>query len=159
MLSAIEERGITFAEGVLKQATAILDAAVAEVVFEDDADPTLYGVALLCRSISNFQGALAMARHDQAVECRTLVRLCFENLFLVDQLRRDGAGSVKALRSHEAWGRISLAETALKHPGVADTPQGKVTRSLLKSERLKSPKKCRSAAQRKAICRRDIPPI
>ena len=88
-----EERAFTFAECVL---------------------------ALLCRSISNFKGALTMARHDQAVGCRTLVGSCWENLFLVDGLLQHGAAFVKAMRSHEAWGRISLGEASLKHAGVAD---------------------------------------
>jgi hypothetical protein len=63
-------------------------------------------------AIANFKGALTMARHDQAVECRTLVRSCWENLFLVDRLLQHGAAFVKTMRSHEAWGRISLGETS-----------------------------------------------
>jgi hypothetical protein len=80
-----------------------------------------------------------MARLDQAVECRTLVRSCFENLFLIDQLLQDGAGFLKTMRSHEAWGRISLGEALLKH-GVADSPQGKTVRGLIKRERVEFPK-------------------
>jgi hypothetical protein len=140
-LTPKEERAFAFAEDVLKQAAAFVDAAVAEVVFEDNADPKLYGLALLCRSISNFQGALTMARHNQAVECRTLVRSCIENLLLVHQLHEDGAGFVKTLRSREAWGRIALGESSLKHPGVVDSAYGKIIRDLIKNERLKTPKK------------------
>jgi hypothetical protein len=139
-LSPVEERAFAFAEDVLKQATAIADAAVAKIDFEDKRDPKVYGLALLCRSITNFQGALTMARHGQAVECRTLVRSCWENLFLVDRLLRDGAAFVKTMRSYEAWGRISLGETSLKHPGVADTPQGQIVRGLIKRERVEFPK-------------------
>ena len=79
-LTPKEERAFAFADDVLKQAAAFVGAAVAEVVFEDNADPKLYSLALLCRSISNFQGALTMARRNQAVECRTLVRSCIEEL-------------------------------------------------------------------------------
>lgn len=60
-----------------------------------------------------------MARLDQAVESRTLVRSCFENLFLVDQLLKHGAAFVKTMRSHEAANRISMGESTLKRPGVA----------------------------------------
>ena len=80
-----------------------------------------------------------MARHNQAVECRTLVRSCWENLFLVDQLLQDGAGFLKTMRSHEAWGRISLGEALLKH-GVADSPYGQTIRGLIKSERAEFPR-------------------
>lgn len=140
-LSAIEERAFAFAEDVLKQAAALVDAAVAEIVFEDNAGPKLYGLALLCRSISNFRGSLTMARHNQAVECRTLVRSCIENLLLAHQLHEDGVGFVKTLQSHEAWGRISLGESSLKHPGVVDSAYGKIVRGLIKRERLRAPKK------------------
>jgi hypothetical protein len=42
-LSAVEKRAFGFAENVRKQATAIVDAAFAQVVFEDNKDPKLYG--------------------------------------------------------------------------------------------------------------------
>jgi uncharacterized protein DUF5677 len=140
-LSAVEKRAFAFAENVRKQAAAIVDAAFAQVVFKDNKDPKLYGLALLSRSISNFQGALTMARRDQAVECLTLVRSCWENLFLVHQLHQDGAGFVKTMRSHEAWGRISLGEWLLENHVVADSPFGKTIRDLIKRERLNAPKK------------------
>jgi hypothetical protein len=140
-LSPVEKRAFAFAEKVRKQATAIVDAAFAQVVFEDNKDPKLYGLALLCRSISNFQGALTMARRDQAVESLTLVRSCWENLFLVHQLHQDGAGFVKTMRGHEAWGRISLGEWLLENHVAADSPFGKTIRDLIKRERLNAPKK------------------
>jgi hypothetical protein len=135
-LTAVEERAFAFAEDVLKQAIAIVDAAIAEVAFERNAtDPKLYALALLCRSISNFQGALTMARNNQAVECRTQARSCFENLFLVDQLRQHGAGFVTTMHGHEAWGKISLGERSLKH-GDAESPQAPAIRELIKRERV-----------------------
>ena len=140
-LSAVEKRAFAFAENVRKQATAIVNAAFAQVVFEDNKDPKLYGLALLCRSISNFQGALTMARRDRAVECLTLVRSCWENLFLAHQLHQDGAGFVKTMRRHEAWGRISLGEWLLESHVAADNPFGKTIRDLIKRERLNAPKK------------------
>jgi hypothetical protein len=130
-----------FAEEVRGLAVGIVDAAITEADFESEREPKLYGLALLCRSISNFEGGLTMARLDQAVESRTLVRCCFENLFLVDQLLKHGAGFVKTVRSHEAASRILLGESSLKHPGVAESPEGKTIRGLIKRERLKSPKK------------------
>jgi hypothetical protein len=62
-------------------------------------------------------------------------------LLLVHQLHEDGAGFVKTLRSHEAWGTIALGESSLKHPGVVDSANGKIIRGLIKNERLKTPKK------------------
>jgi hypothetical protein len=139
-LTEAERHAFAFAEEVRGLAVGIVDAAIAEVVFEGERDPKVYGLALLCRSISNFQGALAMARLDYAVESRTLVRLCFENLFRVHQLRQHGAEFVNAMRSDESANRVSLGETTLKHPGVADSPQGRTVRGLIKRERVEFPK-------------------
>jgi hypothetical protein len=66
-LSAVEKRAFAFAESVLKQAAAFVDAAVAEVVFEDDSDPKLYGIALLRRSTTNFQGALVCGCNSDVI--------------------------------------------------------------------------------------------
>jgi hypothetical protein len=140
-VNAAEERAFAFAEDVRKQAAAFVDAALTEITFKNNVDPKLYGLLLLCRSISNFQGALTMARDDQAVECLTLVRSCWENLFLVHQLGQDGAGFVKTMRSHEAWGRISLGEWLLENAGMAANPFGQTIRDLIKRERRNAPKK------------------
>ena len=43
------------------------------------------------------------------------------------------------MRSHEAASRISLGESSLKHPGVAESPQGKTVRGLIKRERAEFP--------------------
>ena len=138
-MTVVEERAFAFAEDVLKQAVGVVDAAIKEIAFKGKRDPKVYGLALLCRSISNFQGALTMARHNQAVECRTLVRSCWENLFLVDQLLQDGAGFLKTMRSHEAWGRILLGEALLKR-GAADSPEGQTIRGLIKGQRAEFPR-------------------
>jgi hypothetical protein len=106
-LTAVEESALAFAEDVLGRAVAIVDAAVAEIAFEGNRDPKVISLGLLCRSISNFQGALTMARNNQAVECRTLVRSCWENLFRIDQLRQHGADFVKAMRSDESANRVA----------------------------------------------------
>jgi hypothetical protein len=148
-LTEAEKRAFAFAEEVGGLAVGIVDAAIAEIDFEGAGDPKAYGLALLCRSISNFQGALAMARLDQAVESRTLVRSCFENLFLVDQLLQDGAGFLKTMRSHEAWGRISLGEVLLKNR-VADSPHIQTIRGLIKSERAEFPRRNKLAVSETA---------
>jgi hypothetical protein len=139
-MSEVEERAFEFAESVLKQAVAFVEAAVAEVEFGENADPKLYGVALLCRSISNFQ-ALTMVRSNHAVESRTLARSCLENFFLISDLHQRGEDSVKDMRSHDAHGKISLGKIVLTHPGVADGPLASVFERLIERERLKQPKR------------------
>ena len=44
------------------------------------------------------------------------------------------------MRSHEAASRISVGESALKRPGLAQSPQGKSIRERIKRERVEFPK-------------------
>jgi hypothetical protein len=134
-----ESRALAFADEVRRQADGVVQATVAEVVFGHEEDQKVFGFALLCRSISNFQGALTMARLDQAVECRTLVRSCIENLFLVDQLLENGAGFAKIMRSDAVARGISMGERTLKQPGAAESPAGKTLRGAIKSQRAEFP--------------------
>jgi hypothetical protein len=138
-LTETEKRAFAFAEEVRGLAVGIVDAAIAEIDFEGVRDPKAYGFALLCRSISNFQGALTMARLDQAVECRTLVRSCFENLFLIAKLLENGAGFAKIMRSDAAARGMSMGKRALKQPGAAESPAGKTLRGAIKSQRAEFP--------------------
>jgi hypothetical protein len=83
-MTAEEERAFAFADDVLKLANGLVDAAIAALAIQRDRrNAQSYGIALLCRSISNFQGSLTMARDNQAVECLTLVLSCLENMLLV----------------------------------------------------------------------------
>jgi hypothetical protein len=134
-----ESRALAFAEEVRRLADGVVKAAVAEVVFGDETDGKVYGFALLCRSISNFQGALTMARLDQAVECRTLVRCCFENLFLINKLLENGARFAKTMLSDAAARGPLMGERALKQPGAAESPAGKTLRGAIKSQRAEFP--------------------
>ncbi len=124
-LTKAEGHAFAFAKEVRGLAVGIVDAAIAEVVFEGKRDPKVYGLALLCRSISNFQGALTMARKGQAVECRSLVRSCFENLILLAGLAECGVSFVEAMRSDNAANRLSLRNLVeLEASGAADSRLG-----------------------------------
>ena len=139
-LSTKEVTALAFAKKVLKLATDLVDAAIAEVAFTGPRDPKILGLALLCRSISNCQGALAMARDNQAIESRALVRLCTENVFLVAELCASGSDFVAKMREDNAAHRISLGEVGLKEPGVADSEGGKIIRDLIKAHKAEFPK-------------------
>jgi hypothetical protein len=71
-LTEAEKHAFAFAEEVRGLAVGIVDAAIAEIDFEGKRDPKDYGVALLCRSVSNFQGALTMARLVKSTRRRPL---------------------------------------------------------------------------------------
>jgi len=76
-----------FAEDVNRTGQRILggfqpsgSAAVRDVV----------AIALLMRTLSNFQGTILMAERGMVVEAGTLARCCFENAVFVGALRNEG---------------------------------------------------------------------
>jgi hypothetical protein len=81
-----------------------------------------------------------MARDNQAIESRALVRLCTENLFFVAGLCASGPDFVAKMREHNAARRVSLGEVGLKVPGVPDTEEGKIIRDLINSLKNEFPK-------------------
>jgi len=117
-LTAKEESAFALAEGVLKLANDLIDADVPDVVVVGARSPKSLGFALLCRSVSNFTGALTMARQNQAMECLTLVRSCFENVLLVAGLCERGAEFVKDMRSDNAANLKAFSKLVRLGPDV-----------------------------------------
>jgi hypothetical protein len=68
-------------------------------------DPQILVVALLCRSVHNFKGAIALIEKGLVVEARTLTRCCFENLFLVGGLQSDGAAFAERMVEDDKAGK------------------------------------------------------
>jgi hypothetical protein len=114
-MTPAEDVAFAFGQEMLDFAIDLVKAAsVPSVTSESRRDPVLIGLSLLCRSITNFRGALVLARDNQPVESRALVRLIFENFFFVAALCERGADFVKRMRSDEAANRKTLGELSLK---------------------------------------------
>lgn len=118
-LTVKEESAFALAEGVLKLANDLIDAVIPDVIVVGARSPKSLGLALLCRSVSNFTGALIMARENQAMECLTLVRSCFENVLLVAGLCERGAEFVKEMRSDNAANLKTFGKLLRLGPDVA----------------------------------------
>jgi Family of unknown function (DUF5677) len=65
------------------------------------ADPKILVLALLCRTISNFEGIIALAKLGLIVEARTLTRCCYESLFFIGGLIEKGDEFVSAMYQDE----------------------------------------------------------
>ena len=118
-LTVKEESAFALAEGVLKLANDLIDAVIPDVIVVGARSPKSLGLALLCRSVSNFTGALILARESQAMECLTLVRSCFENVLLVAGLCERGAEFVKEMRSDNAANLKTFGKLLRLGPDVA----------------------------------------
>jgi len=94
----------------------------------------LFGLLLLIRTLSNFQGGLLMAERGMAVEARTLFRSCFESAFWLGALLRDGdnfingimGDEVASTKSKAKWLVSDLSRLELSGPNVAARLQARV---------------------------------
>lgn len=118
-MTPAEDAAFAFGQELLNFAIDLVAAAPAPpITSESPRNPAVVGLTLLCRSITNFRGALLLARDDQPVESRALVRMIFENFFFVAALCDHGADFVKRMRSDEAANRKTLGELSFK--GLTD---------------------------------------
>lgn len=122
-MTPLESAVYAFGQELLDLAIEIAKTpALPPITAESRRDPKIIGLALLCRSITNFRGALVLAnaQHAHAVELRALVRLIFENLFFLAALCDRREDFVREMRSDEAFNRQALAELSLKRLSDAD---------------------------------------
>jgi hypothetical protein len=76
----------------------------------------LFGLLLLIRSLSNFQGGLLMAERGMVVEARTLFRCCFENAFWVGALLKDGDDFIHDIMGDEVASTKSKVNWLIRDP-------------------------------------------
>ena len=69
-LTVKEESAFALAEGVLKLANDLIDAVIPDVIVVGARSPKSLGLALLCRSVSNFAGPLML--RERASGCRPM---------------------------------------------------------------------------------------
>jgi Family of unknown function (DUF5677) len=76
----------------------------------------LFGFLLLIRTLSNFQGGLLMAERGMVVEARTLFRCCFENVFWLGALLKDGDQFISDIMGDEVASTKSKARWVMQDP-------------------------------------------
>jgi hypothetical protein len=78
-------------------------------------DPKAVATLILIRTLSNFKGAITLARFKMVVEARILARCCFENLFTVVMLQEKGLTFVKQMDADREADRKARGEFLLKY--------------------------------------------
>jgi len=78
-------------------------------------DEKIVSLALLCRTLSNFKSVLLLAQNERLVESRILTRACYENLFYVGAIQKEGYSFVqKMMRAdchhHKSRGQSLLSD-------------------------------------------------
>ncbi|MCZ7658891.1 MAG: DUF5677 domain-containing protein [Xanthobacteraceae bacterium] len=68
-------------------------------------DPKLLALALLCRTLGNFRGAVRMVELGWIVEARVLTRCCFENQLVIGGLYNHGVEFAEQIKADDVAGR------------------------------------------------------
>jgi Family of unknown function (DUF5677) len=80
----------------------------------------LFGILFLIRTLSNFQGSILMAERGMVIEARTLARCCYENLFCVATLLKDGDKFLSEMDNGAKVAQKSTARWILQEPKRLD---------------------------------------
>jgi len=82
-------------------------------------------IALLMRTLSNFQGTILMAERGMVVEAGALARCCFENAFFVGALRNEGDKFLAEVQMTDRYSVKTMARWLVQVPDrLQHAPQG-----------------------------------
>jgi hypothetical protein len=109
-MTEADTKALIFAEKLLGVAIDVVGAADVRISAHRARDPKIIALTLLCRTITNFKGAMIMARENLIVESRTLTRCCYENLIWIGALRDRGLDFVQEMLNDETANRKALGE-------------------------------------------------
>ena len=84
-------------------------------------DPKVLVHLLLCRTISNFEGMLLLAKHRLPVEARTLARCCVENMFFAGGLHEQGDAFADRMKADDDAGRQQRLKFAQSTSDIFDS--------------------------------------
>ena len=120
-----KEQWLAFADRLIALAYAIFGEAKIEITQKLFGEPKILSMALLCRTVGNFKGVVALTKEGLVVEARTLTRSCYENLYCMAALIEQGDDFVKAMhqdqmRSFRSQGEFLLEGIDSEHLGDAD---------------------------------------
>jgi hypothetical protein len=141
------DRLIEIARTVVEESKIVLDAIPDHSAVHWAREPKIVAVAVLCRSISNFNAALSLAHLGQVIEARMIVRPMFENMLYLAALRERGATFVEKMIADDAFNKAALAQLTLKltgkHGANPDNAGSLRLRSIINELRKKSARKLR----------------
>jgi hypothetical protein len=134
---------IMFGEKLLGIAIETIGAANVSLSHLGARDPKIASLALLCRTISNFKGAIMMVREGLVVEACTLTRCCYENLIWAAALNERGSEFVADMPNDDAASRKAMGQVTLKLSSRAgadnDAEDAKILRDLIRQSESRFP--------------------
>jgi hypothetical protein len=140
---ASKEEWHSFADRLIALAYTIFGEAKIDITEKLFGEPRILSLALLCRTIGNFKGAVALTKQGLVVEARTLTRSCYENLYFMAALVEQGDEFVKAMHQDQIRNFRSQGEFLLENIGsehIGDPTFVDQLRARLKEMKLRWPK-------------------
>lgn len=116
------EEWLAFADRLIALAYTIFGEAKIDITEKLFGEPKILSLALLCRTVGNFKGVVAMTKERLVVEARILTRSCYENLYCMGALIEQGDFFVNAMhhdqiRSIRSQGELLLEGISSEHIG------------------------------------------
>ena len=120
-----KEQWFAFADRLIALAYAIFGEAKIDITERLFGEPKILSLALLCRTVGNFKGVVALTKARLVVEAKTLTRSCYENLYCMAALIEQGDDFVKAMhqdqmRSFRSQGEFLLEGIDSEYIGDAE---------------------------------------
>jgi hypothetical protein len=119
------EQWLAFADRLIATVYLIFGEAKIAITERLFGEPKILSLALLCRTVGNFKGVIAMTKARQVVEARILARSCYENLYVMGALIEQGDSFVEAMhrdqiKSFRSQGEFLLDGINPEHIGDTD---------------------------------------
>lgn len=136
-----------FADKLLESSISVIAAARVTLNKNWARDPSVVGLTLLSRSITNFRAALILLRdrHPHVIEARVLARCIYENFFWIAALRERRLEFVKDMLDDDAASKQALGELTLKlsskYGGDIKSEDSLLLRSLIKGSMNRFPER------------------
>ncbi|WP_296708255.1 DUF5677 domain-containing protein [Rhodoblastus sp.] len=104
---------LDLAQRLYEKGKAIFDHSDFLESAEGTRDPKVVALALLARTMGNFQAGVLLLETGHVVESRTMARCCYENFFWIASLAQTGEAFIKKMELDDAASRLKLANGLL----------------------------------------------
>ena len=135
----IETKWYAFASKLRSLAYESLQGVEIKLTEKQFAEPKVLALALLARTINNFEGVIALAKLELVVEARVLTRCCYENMFYIGGLIEKGEDFIRQMFDDEIQSRISRGKEVLEMKRASNTMPEEIGKAL--PERIEEMKK------------------
>jgi Family of unknown function (DUF5677) len=113
----LKAKWLDFAKSLRPVGMGIFGGTSVKITEQGSADIRIVGLMLLARTLSNLQAVLALTEGGFIVEAKVIARCCFENLYWVGGLVKEGEKFRTSMVQHEMRHKRMRAQTIFSTTG------------------------------------------